>query len=212
MSSWQLLKTPKLPGSANMELDIRLFHDHESGLIPSTLRIYSWQPKCITYGYAQKVEKLIDLEKFKSEGWDIVRRPTGGGIVFHNEGEVAYSLVTDLDNPLLPEGLIPSYKRISEAIVVGLKEIGIAAEIQNPKSKIQNKSQLSNPNKHLCFSYPAEYEIVAKGKKIVGSAPKRGTKTLLQQGAILVRPADFEEISKALIFGFEEVLKISTPH
>ena len=198
MDSWQLLKTPKLSGVANMELDLKLFHDHESGLIPSTLRIYSWQPKCITYGYAQKIEKLIDLEKAKGQGWDIVKRPTGGGIVFHNEGEIAYSLVTDLANPLLPKGLVPSYRKISEAIVYGLNMLDIEAYVSS--------SPVPRPTSrdHLCFSYPAEYEIVANGKKIVGSAQKRGKKTLLQQGAILVRQAGFDEISKALIKGFEE--------
>ena len=84
----------------------------------------------------------------------------------------------------------------------------------------------------LCFSFPAEYEIVCDGKKIVGSAQKRGRKTLLQQGSIFVRrtpdeafsvlkrrydhidavsveeiagrEVGFDELSDALIRGFEE--------
>ncbi|OGC23917.1 hypothetical protein A2291_05370 [candidate division WOR-1 bacterium RIFOXYB2_FULL_42_35] len=221
-----------------MDYDLKLLADFEEGRIPSTLRIYSWQPKCITLGYAQKVDQEIDVEKARELGWDVVKRPTGGGIVFHNEAEVTYSLVTALDNPLLPKGMIASYKKISEAIAWALKQFGIEAEVQNSKIKVKNKFQApsSKLKTNLCFSYPAEYEIVVGGRKIVGSAQKRGKKALLQQGSIFVRetPKDifqvlkkpyqeqdavsveevagksfsFGEIGKVLVFGFEKVLGV----
>ena len=99
-----------------------------------------------------------------------------------------------------------------------------------------NKSQIQNPKSQLCFSYPAEYEIVVEGKKIVGSAQKRGKRALLQQGSIFVRntaaelfsvmkrpvqeynaisveeilgrEVGFAELSDALIKGFEEILSV----
>jgi len=233
----QLIKSPNLSGSANMQTDLKLFYDFENGLIPSTLRIYSWKPKCISLGYSQEINELIDEAKAKDLGWDVVKRPTGGGIVFHNEAEVTYSLVTAIDNPRLPKGLASSYKRISEAVIVGLNKIGIMAQIRNPKSEIRNKSEIQNTKSQLCFSYPTEYEIVVGGKKIVGSAQKRGRKALLQQGTIFVRQTPqeafsvlkrphqkldavsveevvgreigFEELSEALVKGFEEVFDIA---
>jgi len=235
MATWQLERSPKCSGSFHMQTDIDLFKAFESGNDISTLRIYSWQPKCISYGYSQKIEKELDVERAKQLGWDIVKRPTGGGIVFHNEAEVTYSLVTEIDNPKLPKGLVPAYKKISEAIVFALSKIGIAAEIRNAKLEIRNKSEARNSN--LCFAYPAEYEIVVDGKKIVGSAQKRGKKALLQQGSIFVRnmaanelellknqqqeynsvsvedilgrQVSFDELSQALIKGFEHGLAIS---
>jgi lipoate-protein ligase A len=232
-----------------METDLKLFHDFEKGLISSTLRIYSWKPKCISLGYAQKMERLIDGEMVRKLGWDVVKRPTGGGIVFHNEAEVTYSLVTELNNPVLPGGMIPSYRRISEAIVCGLRRIGLQVEISNQAKGQRPKAE---GKRFLCFSYPAEYEIVVEGpstsldeardeslgarKKIVGSAQKRGKRTLLQQGSIFVknttngdfsvlkntygsqnavsveevlgRKIDFEELSGVLTEGFEERLGI----
>ena len=122
MASWKLIKSPKFSGLANMEIDHKLFVTFENGLIPSTLRVYSWTPPCISLGYSQNEQELIDLERAKELGWDVVKRPTGGGIVFHNEAEVTYSLVTAIDNPALPKGLVPAYKKISEAIVFALKQ------------------------------------------------------------------------------------------
>lgn len=171
-----------------MEYDLRLFREHEQGVVPPTLRIYSWRPKCITLGHSQKPEAEIDLDKAAALGWDVIKRPTGGGIVFHNEAEVTYSLVMDKDDPRLPKGLVPSYKKISEAVVFALNGLGVNASVKTTRDPRPATRDV------LCFSYPAEYEVVANGKKIVGSAQKRGRKTLLQQGSLFVRrtePAAF---------------------
>lgn len=228
MDVWQLIKSPKLSGSANMQYDLKLFSDFEQGIIPSTLRIYSWKPKCISLGYSQDKERLIDTEMAMKMGWDVVKRPTGGGIVFHNEAEVTYSLVTEIDNPVFPKGLVPSYKKISEAIIVALGKLGVNSEIRHSSFEIRHSQ--------LCFSYPAEYEIVVDGKKLVGSAQKRGKRVLLQQGSIFARKTDprafsvlkeeyddvnavsleeilgrevgFNEMGNALEKGFEEKLGI----
>ena len=238
MTSWKLILSPDLSGRAHMDLDLKHFQDLENGITPSILRIYSWKPNCISLGYSQKVEKEIDADKARILGWDVVKRPTGGGIVFHNEAEVTYSLVTSIDNPLLPKGLVPSFKKISEAIVLALHGIGISSEIRNSKFDIRNSRS------QLCFSYPTEYEIVVEGpstllgagRKIVGAAQKRGRKALLQQGSIFVqrtpaeafsvlkrqhddidaasveevlgREAGFGELSHALVKGFEEKLGV----
>jgi lipoate-protein ligase A len=220
-----------------MERDFRLFQDCEKGAIAPTLVIYSWLPKCISVGYSQKIETEIDTTNAASQGWEMVKRPTGGGIVFHNEAELTYSLVTPIAIPLLPPGLVPSYKKISETVIFALSLLGVSAEIraQNLPAGRQG-TEHRRQNTGLCFSYPAEYEIVVNGKKIVGSAQKRGRRALLQQGSIFVRnsgPAalallkkpfpeynavsveevlgrevDFSPLSEALMAGFENVLGV----
>jgi lipoate-protein ligase A len=230
MGSWQLIRTPDQDGRQNMQLDLELFQAFEKSDGPSILRFYSWQPQCVSLGYSQKIEAEIDLAKAMELKWEIVKRPTGGGIVFHNEAEITYSLVTAIDNPLLPKGMVPSYKKISEAIVLGLQYMGIKAEVKS--TPVPRPSSLDP----LCFSYPAEYEVVYNGRKIVGSAQKRGRRALLQQGSIFVRDTDpsallllkqpakeynavsveeilgrtagFLEIASALQQGFEECFKI----
>lgn len=239
MQAWKLVVTPKMSGAENMRLDLEMFNAFEQGVGGPCLRIYSWEPKCISYGYAQEIAGLIDLKRAGELGWDVVRRPTGGGIVFHNRAEVTYSLLTAIDDPKLPQGMIPAYKRISEAVVAGLGELGMQAGIR--KQKAESRKPLGfargKQNTGLCFSYPAEYEVVVKDRKIVGGAQKRGRKALLQQGSIFVketaeqdlallkekklrhdavsveqvlgRKVGFEELSGALRRGFEEGLGVS---
>ena len=188
MEKWDILVT-RATGAENMKRDIALYESHENGSKVSTLGIYSWTKPCISLGYSQKIDDEIDVEKVNYFGWDIVQRPTGGGIVFHNKNEVTYSIITSINNELLPNNLVQSYKKISEAIVFALNSIGISTEI----SHIKQKQQSSKPN--LCFSYPAEYEIVSEGRKIVGSAQKRGKLTLLQQGSIFMSPNEAQYLS-----------------
>ncbi|PIS30874.1 hypothetical protein COT42_02270 [Candidatus Saganbacteria bacterium CG08_land_8_20_14_0_20_45_16] len=237
MKTWQFIISKPASGRENMELDLKLFREATEPII----RIYSWAHQCISVGYAQKIDELLVLAKTSELGWEIVKRPTGGGIVFHNEAEVTFSVVAGLDD--LPAGLLPSYYKVSEAVLEALRMIGVAAQIKasptitvgdggmNPLPVAEEKGVRS-----LCFSYPAEYEIVCQGKKIVGSAQKRGRAKLLQQGSIFVKnpgleilqvlknPAGevkaisleevlgrvpcFDELAKALKTSFQKVLGV----
>src|SRR3989339_741602 len=186
MSKWRLIAAPEMTGADNMAYDLKLFSDFEKMPGQPVLRIYSWRPKAISLGYAQKVDREIDLAKAKALGWEVVVRPTGGGIVFHNEAEVTYSLNIALDNPLLPPGLILAYKKISAALIKALAYLGVDAEVAQVAAR--NESS-------LCFSFPAKYEVVARGRKIIGSAQKRGRRALLQQGSIFVRPTSQADLA-----------------
>ncbi|MBU0686471.1 MAG: lipoate--protein ligase family protein [Candidatus Margulisbacteria bacterium] len=176
-----------------MAVDVQLLKDFEKGKIGATLRIYSWAPACLSLGYSQKKEKLLNERLVKQYGWDVVKRPTGGGIVFHNEDEITYCLILPYDFKGLPQGLIPLYKYISEIIVSALKKIGVPAAISNNAARRENAD--------LCFSYPAEYEVVANGKKIVGSAQKRGKRGFLQHGSIFVTRKNYDNFFKVLKAG-----------
>ncbi len=200
MTKWQLILSPNTSGAANMAADLALFNNYESGKSDtSTLRIFSWEPKCVSYGYSQK--------PVKKEGWDAVRRPTGGGIVYHEAGEVSYSIVTSIENPQLPEGLIPSYLAISEILVEALKQLGVRAKIFGSKKRSRDVQSQAL----LCFAEPAEYEIVSHGQKIVGSAQKRGKRAMLQQGTICLNGFGFAELSGALSRAFGNRLCYNMP-
>lgn len=161
-----------------MDYDDYLYSSYEQGDAPVTLRIYGWEGPCISLGYTQKPEVELNLANCEKYGVKVVKRPTGGGVVFHNEFEVTYSFICDKYDPRLPKGLIDSYKAISFIVVEALKCSGVPAELSDTRHHEQAR---------ICFSFPASYEVTLKGHKIVGSAQKRGKKALLQQGSIFIR-------------------------
>jgi lipoate-protein ligase A len=141
--------------------------EEQSGL--PALRIYSWNEPAITCGYNQKTAKVPGLIG------PVVRRPTGGGLVFHQPGELSFSIVTTLDS--LPAGLIPAYQELARPVIAALRALGFAAELAP-----QSEEERGNPQ--FCFAYPAVYEIVVNKEKVVGAAQKRGRSALLQQAAL----------------------------
>ncbi len=173
----------RFSGKYNMEYDKFLFDNFEQGNAGSTLRIYGWEKPCISLGYSQDSNIELNSSNCEKFNIEIVKRPTGGGIVFHNEHEVTYSFICANDDKRLPEGLVESYKYLSGIVIEALRSLRVPAELSDTRHSDQPR---------ICFSYPASYEITLEGHKIVGSAQKRGKKALLQQGSIFVRNLDLK--------------------
>jgi lipoate-protein ligase A len=61
-----------------MALDAAILESVGAGLAPPTLRLYAWEPACLSLGYAQPVDD-VDQDALADRGWDLVRllhRPT----------------------------------------------------------------------------------------------------------------------------------------
>jgi lipoate-protein ligase A len=80
--------------------------------LPS-LRLYSWEPPCLSIGYAQPFID-IDHKRLSDLGWDWVRRPTGGRAILHTD-ELTYSVVAPLTEPRVSGGVLERYQRLSKA-------------------------------------------------------------------------------------------------
>jgi lipoate-protein ligase A len=105
----------------------------------------------------------------------VVRRPTGGRAILHHR-EVTYSVTA----PVTGEALRASYGRINRVLLDGLRRLGVAAALAAPAARTPL------PGVVPCFEAPAEGELVAGGRKLVGSAQWREAGALLQHGSILV--------------------------
>ncbi len=137
------------------------------------LRFYQWEPCAVSIGRYQDLGE-IDLEYCTENSIDVVRRITGGKAVLH-ERELTYSFIIDKER--MPRSIIESYKVISNAIIQGLKTLGLDPEMNS--SKIENRD---NP---VCFQEPSFNELTINRKKFVGSAQVRKKGKLLQHGSIL---------------------------
>ena len=57
------------------------------------LRFYNWASPGVTFGYSQRRKAVLEaVAAAKTSITDIVRRPTGGGIVFH-ETDITFSFI-----------------------------------------------------------------------------------------------------------------------
>lgn len=137
--------------------------------------IYSWARPTLSFGRHQPAAGHYDLERISAASVDVVRRPTGGRAILHNR-EVTYSVTAPLDD----EPLRAAYDRINEILVDGLSRLGVPAAIAAPAGRAPV------PGTRPCFELPSEGEVIAGGRKLVGSAQWRDERALLQHGSILV--------------------------
>jgi lipoate-protein ligase A len=148
-----------------------------SPLVP-TVRVYRWDPWTLSLGYFQRVEER-DIEPFLSAGFAVTRRSTGGGAIFHAD-EVTYSVVLPADDPRIPRPAAASYDWLHGAVQEALATLGIPTDVRGEAAK--------GPDPFFCFSRTAAIDLVAGGRKIVGSAQRRTRTAFLQHGSIPLSP------------------------
>jgi len=192
MNKWNFLDTGDNLGAYNMAVDEELLARAQAGDRVPVLRFYGWNPPAVSLGRFQKIEEAVDIEACRLHGFDIVRRITGGRAVLHRH-ELTYSVISRTDNPLFPSHVHGTYKVIAEALLAGLRILGISADIVSRTSRHAHlvEKRTKDP---ACFSSPSWYEIVVNGKKIVGSAQRRLSNAFLQHGSILI---DYDPLLEA---------------
>ncbi len=198
LTTWRLLITPPASGARNMAVDEAILEATARGEEHPTLRLYAWDPPCLSLGYAQPIADA-DLTALTSFGWELVRRPTGGRAILHTD-ELTYSVIGPANEPRLAGSVLESYQVISEALLAALHTLKIPAEAQE-------KPQLApdaDPKGPVCFEVPSNYEITIGGKKLVGSAQARRKQGVLQHGSLPLE-GDLSRITKVLVFQNEDL-------
>lgn len=190
--AWRLILSPPASGAFNMALDEALLESVSSGASPPTLRLYAWEPPCLSLGFAQEIAE-IDRSRLQEVGWQIVRRPTGGRAILHVD-ELTYAVATPIDNPHVKGGVLATYRHLSEGLIAGLTLMDLPIEVQ-PETK-KSDAERRNP---ICFEVPSSYEITAGGKKLLGSAQVRRVRGILQHGTLPLR-GDISRICQVLRF------------
>jgi lipoyl(octanoyl) transferase len=185
--SWIYEDSGPRAGVFNMERDEALAASLQdpAGNGAQVLRVYGWQPPAVSLGHHQDAS-TIDQERLQRDGIDLVRRPTGGRAILHDD-ELTYCVVMLAGR----RSILQVYNAISEALVRGLARYGVTVALQRsqPDFAAAYRDHSSIP----CFTSSARYEIEWEGRKLVGSAQRRyadGERdVVLQHGSILCGPA-----------------------
>jgi len=143
-----------------------------------TLRLYGWDPPCLSLGRNQVARGRYDPDEAERRQIDVVRRPTGGRAVYHHR-EITYCVTAPVG---LWGGLRDGYARINQALGRGLRSLGVPLdEALAPRS-----ARAPRPLARACFRDPLPGEITSAGRKLIGSAGWRLDGALLQHGSILL--------------------------
>ena len=148
MNTWRLLYTPPSSGAWNMAVDESILEHIYRGEALPTLRLYSWNPPCLSLGHAQSFAD-VDMERVKTNGWEVVRRLTGGRAILHTD-ELTYSVTGSASEPILSGSILESYNRLAQALMFAVRELGLPVEMKE----------------HSPAGEPATLNLPEKGKRI----------------------------------------------
>ena len=159
-------------------------------------RAYGWRRPSFSFGYSQKIAWVRERLPADAEGAELVRRPTGGGVVDHRE-DWTYALVIPRGYALEAARAVESYRAVHAALVAALGACGQAAVLKekcesadDEADGVDGESCVAAKGPAVCFTRPELYDVLnpATGAKIAGAAQKRTKEGLLFQGSIW-RPA-----------------------
>lgn len=172
--NWRVIRDAARPGATNMALDHALAVErtgHEA-----VLRLYAWERPTVSFGRNEPARERYRPEAAGvAAGVDYVRRPTGGRAVLHDD-EVTYAVIAPLRSL---GGVRDAYRRVNEALAGALAALGAAVSVSDAAG-------VAAIDAGPCFQSPAAGEVVASGRKLVGSAQARVGGALLQHGSIIL--------------------------
>jgi lipoate-protein ligase A len=147
------------------------------------LRLYTWSPGAITIGVNQEIARAVRLNRLGDT--PLLRRITGGRAVYHDPGELTYSVALNLDNPILADwqtSVQEVYLRLAEGLRIFLGGMGLSAQIvrRSVGIRLDKADQITAP----CFESVARYELTVDGGKILASAQRQVGRAILQHGSI----------------------------
>ena len=160
MGTFRVIDTGTRGGRANIAFDAALIEAHEAGEIPDTIRFLTFRPSALV-GRHQSLSRELKLDWCRANGVETVRRITGGGALYMDEGQFGLELVfhrKSLDLPTLADVA----KGVCESIALGLSKLGIPAR------------------------YRPRNDIEVDGRKISGTGGFFSGDTLFYQATILV--------------------------
>lgn len=134
---------------------------------PELLLFYVNEPSIII-GKNQNTAQEINAPYVEEHGIHVVRRLSGGGAVYHDEGNLNFSFITNDDGKSFH-----NYKKFTEPVVRALRELGVEAELTGRN------------------------DIQVAGRKISGNAQYAAKGRMFSHGTLLF-DSDLDRVGRAL--------------
>lgn len=180
MFTWRLIDTGPLDGPANMALDEALLNCFDKERSQPLLRLYGWDPPALSVGRFQDAQAALKLELCREEEVPVVRRMTGGGIIYHAQ-ELTYSIVCAPGHIGGAAGVKDGFRRLCAFLLGTYEKLGLepsfAADLNPDGERLGARTT-------FCFAGKEEFDIVVRGRKIGGNAQRRVNGAILQHGSI----------------------------
>jgi lipoate-protein ligase A len=162
----------------NMAIDETLL---DYATLPS-IRFYRWHSPALSFGYFGKFAHVACYAGQR----DLIRRWTGGGVVFHGH-DLTSSIVIPANDKAFSESSMSIYEKVHRALCDSLEGNGKHAVVAgggDPGGAADAMRTALTADGYHCFVNPVRADVIVDGRKIAGAAQRRTRRGLLQQGSI----------------------------
>lgn len=180
-----------------MDLDSKLLEEMQPDDAP-TLHLYQWERGSGTYGHFIKPSHYLDLDKAQKRGFDLAKRPTGGGIVFHI-CDLAFSALVPAGFSKFSLNTLDNYNFINNGVKKAVKNFFKVSK--TPSLLPDEKAPLDESSKHFCMAKPTIYDVMIGERKIAGAAQRRRRQGYLHQGSIAIALPEESFLEEILLPG-----------
>lgn len=177
---WRLIVTPSFSGAENMAADEALLRSFNPASSLPILRLYGWNPPALSLGRFQKAAEVLDLERCQADGVKIVRRVTGGGVIYHAD-ELTYSIVCAPEQIPPASSIKDSFRILTGFLLAFYRALGLDASYA---TDVVPHETLLGERTPFCFAGKESFDILAGGRKIGGNAQRRLKGVIFQHGSI----------------------------
>ena len=220
--TFRIIDTGVREGRSNIAFDPALIELRQQDKVPDTIRFMRFPPTALI-GRHQDLSREINLDYCASNGVGTVRRITGGGAIYLDEGQLGWELVFHRSS--LGFAALPDIAReICNAAAAGLSSLGVDAKFR-PRNDIEvDGRKISGTGGFFdgdILIYQGTVLIDMNAQQMVkalnvpqGKLAKRQLDSAEQRVVTLkellgVDVPDMETIKAALLTGFKEQLGIS---
>lgn len=231
MKAWRLILDGPEDGAWNMAVDRAVLRARERGEVSPTVRLYRWIRPTVTLGRNQSLDD-VDVVACRDRGFDVVRRPTGGRGVLHDD-ELTYSVVASVDDGI-PRGVAASYRVLCGVLVEAYQSLGVpatltgrahgdkaagacylhttSADLSLGVAKLSGSAQVWDRNavlQHGSFVRSRDVEVEAQVFRLDDRAQARLKDSTATLGGVLGQAPTLEAITRAVRSAFETVLGVT---
>lgn len=162
-----------------MAVDEALLLSFDPASSQPILRLYGWKPPALSLGRFQDAAAVLDLDRCRAGGVPIVRRITGGGVIYHAD-ELTYSIVCA--PPHLPPtpSIKESFRHLTAFLLTFYGKLGLHPRYAADHGGDRRLGERTP----FCFAGHESHDILIGGRKIGGNAQRRLKEVIFQHGSI----------------------------
>lgn len=203
----------------SLALEEAMFHEVRKGNSPPTFRFYRHR-NAVIIGCFQLSDQEIDSDVVDEKKIKIVKRFTGGGAVYHDMGNLNYSIITK-DTFGINLNVTKLYSTMIDGALGAFKSLGINAESGKLNDVTVNNKKILGAAAtirehtllyHACILVDVDLVTLASVLKVPGEKLKdKGVKTILERVTNIkdVSGNTVDDVKRALMDAYSETLGIT---